>query len=54
MSEDKEKKMDRPISIKLKRSTKEAIDRACQKEDRSASYIVEQAVRTVLLGESKR
>lgn len=53
MSEDKEKKMDKPMSIKIKKSTKEAIDRACQREDRSASYIIEQAVRRVLASDLK-
>lgn len=41
----KEKKLEKPCSIKLKASTKEAIDKACQKEDRNFSYIVERAVR---------
>lgn len=42
---DKEKKMEKPVSVKIKASTKLAIDKACQKEDRSISYIVERAVR---------
>jgi predicted transcriptional regulator len=41
----KEKKLEKPISITLKPSTKEAIDKACQKEDRSVSWIVERGVR---------
>ena len=41
----KEKKMEKPLSIKIKASTKEALDKAVQKEDRSYSYIIERAVR---------
>ena len=41
----KERKMNTPYSIKLRQSTKDAIDKACQKEDRSISYIVERAIR---------
>ena len=45
---DKEKKMDKPISIRIKPSTKEAIDRTCLKEDRPMAYIIEKAVRIFL------
>jgi predicted transcriptional regulator len=41
----KEKKMDKPLSIRLKASTKEAIDKKAHDERRSVSYIIEEAVR---------
>lgn len=44
----KEKKMGKPISIKLKATTKAALDKACQKEDRSLSNIAERAIRKEL------
>jgi predicted transcriptional regulator len=45
---EKEKKMEKPISVRFKESTKQAIDKICQKEDRSLSYIIERAVRAGL------
>jgi predicted transcriptional regulator len=39
------KKLEKPCSIKFMASTKEALDKTCQKEDRSLSYVVERAVR---------
>ena len=41
----KEKKLENPTSVKFTPTTKEAIDKACQQEDRSVSYIVERAVK---------
>lgn len=41
----KEKKLEKPISIKVMPSTKDAVDRLSQKEDRSLSYIIERSVR---------
>lgn len=40
-----EKKDEKPLSVKLKPSTKEALKNAQDKEDRSASYIIERALR---------
>jgi len=44
----REKKMEKPISIKLKATTKAALDKASQKEDRSLSNIAERAIRKEL------
>jgi predicted transcriptional regulator len=44
----KEKKIQKPISIKLKPSTKEAVDKICHSDDRSISYVVEKCVRNSL------
>jgi predicted transcriptional regulator len=41
----KEKKLLNPISAKVLPSTKAAIDKACHKQNRSISYIVEEALR---------
>lgn len=41
----KEKKMEKPLSIKIKPSTKESLDKVSQNEDRSLSYIIERAIR---------
>lgn len=43
-----EKKLLRPVSIKLRGSTKEAIQRICQKENRTMSFVIERAVRKEL------
>lgn len=43
-----EKKLEKPISVKVKPSTKQAIDKICHKEDRSISYVVEKCVRKYL------
>jgi hypothetical protein len=43
-----EKKMEKPISIKLKCSTKEALDRIVINEDRSISYVIERCIRKQL------
>jgi len=43
--DNKEKKIEKPVSVKFMPSTKKAIDKACHKEDRSISYIIERAVR---------
>jgi hypothetical protein len=45
MEHTKEKKMEKPLSIKIKASTKRALDKAVQKEDRSYSNIIERAIR---------
>lgn len=41
----KEKKMDKPISIRLMPSTKAALDKLIFKEDRSIGYIIERIIR---------
>jgi len=49
----KEKKLLNPISAKVLPSTKSAIDKACQKENRSISFIVERALRKDLKLDTK-
>ena len=44
----KERKSEKPLSIRIKASTKDALDKASQKENRSYSYIIEQALRKEL------
>lgn len=41
----KEKKMLKPFSIRLQQSTRDALNKRCYKEDRSANYIIERALR---------
>jgi len=43
-----EKKLEKPISIRIKASTKEALDKAVHVEQKSYSYIIERAVRKEL------
>lgn len=45
MSNTKEKKMEKPLSIKLTQSVKEALDKKCQQDERSFSYVIEKALR---------
>ena len=42
---EKEKKLEKPLSIKVRPSTKEVLDKISQTEDRSLSYIIERSVR---------
>ena len=48
MKETKEKKMDQVVGVKLRPSTKEALDKACHVQDRSMSYVIEKALRGYL------
>jgi len=41
----KEKKNPKPHSIKFMPSTEKAINKVCQREDRSLSFIAERAIR---------
>jgi hypothetical protein len=43
--DNKEKKLLNPDSIKFMPSTKDALIKACQQEDRTKSYITERALR---------
>lgn len=45
MSNTREKKMEKPLSIKLTQSTKEALAKKCQQEERSFSYVIEKALK---------
>jgi hypothetical protein len=49
----KEKKLFNPISAKVLPTTKAALDKVCQKENRSISFIVEEALRKHLKLDSK-
>lgn len=48
MTEIKEKKMDQVVGVRLRPTTKEALDKACHQQDRSISYIIEKALREYL------
>ncbi len=55
MSDFKEKKLEKPCSVKFRPSTMDALERAVQKEDRPLSYVIERAVRRDLgIDSSKR
>lgn len=44
----REKKMIKPTSVSLMPSTKQALYKVCQDENRSISYVVEKAIRKYL------
>lgn len=44
----KEKKLDKPVSVKLQPSTYEAINKIAEEEDRTISYVIEKSIRKAL------
>jgi hypothetical protein len=48
MNSTNEKKHEKPVSVRLKPSTIEALHKVCHNEDRPMGYVIEKAVREKL------
>lgn len=45
---DKERKLSMPLSIRIRASTKQALEKLSREENRSLSYLIERSVREAL------